>query len=389
METAFLTAVALVVYTYLLYPAALWLLTFWKREPVPTAPEQWPLLTVIIVAVNEAAVIGDKLRNTLSLDYPSDRRRVIVVSDASDDGTDDIAAEFAELGVQLIRMPERAGKIMGQNVGVRQAEGDVLVFSDANSMYEESALKALVRPFVNPSVGCVCGELRYVNPAEVGAGKGEGVYWRYEQFLKRRESLLGSLVGANGAIYAMRRELFEELGPDIISDFIMPIRVRRKGCRAQYAPEAVAVEHSAKGFDEELRRRRRIIARSLYGLWTERGVLNPLATGIFSFQVVSHKVLRWLVPILLMTALGASGTRAFQGSVPFQGLFGLQVVFYALAFLGYVASGSLGRRGLFYVPAYFVSVNLGALLGLWDFVTGRRHTVWQPIERGQDADPED
>ena len=389
MEAAFLTAVALVVYTYLLYPMALWLLTFRKRAPRPAQPEQWPLLTVVIVAYNEAAVISEKLHNTLSLDYPPERRRVIVVSDGSDDGTDDIAAEFAELGVQLVRVQERAGKIMGQNVGVRQAEGDVLVFSDANSMYEESALKALVEPFADPSVGCVCGELRYVNPAGVGAGKGEGFYWRYERFLKRRESLLGSLVGANGSIYAMRRELFEELGPDIISDFIMPIRVRRNGRRVHYAPEAVAVEHSAKGFGEERRRRRRIIARSLYGLWTERGVLNPLATGVFSFQVVSHKVLRWLVPVLLMAAVATSSTRAFQGSVLFQGLFGLQVVFYALAFLGYVAPGSLGRRGLFYIPAYFVSVNLGALLGLWDFAAGRRHTVWQPIERGQDAGPGD
>lgn len=387
METAFLTAVALVVYTYLLYPVGLWLLTFRKREPKPAQPEQWPLLTVVIVAVNEAAVIGDKLRNTLSLDYPPDRRRVVVVSDRSDDGTDDITAGFADRGVQLVRMQERSGKIMGQNVGAREAEGDVLVFSDANSMYEESALKALVGPFADPSVGGVCGELRYVNPAEVGAGKGEGVYWRYEQFLKRRESLLGSLVGANGAIYAMRRELFEELGPDIISDFIMPIRIRRRGYRVHYAPEAVAVEHSAKEFDQELRRRRRIIARSLYGLWTERGVLNPLATGVFSFQVVSHKVLRWLVPILLMVTLATSGVRAIEGSALFQGLFGLQAILYALAYLGYVVPGSLGRRGLFYVPAYFMAVNLGALLGLWDFALGRRHTVWQPIERRQGAGP--
>jgi len=386
MATVFLTAVALVLYAYLLYPVVLWLLTFWKRVPTPAPPQEWPVLTVVIVAVNEVAVIGEKLRNALSLDYPPERRRIIVVSDASDDGTDEVAAQFADRGVQLIRMPQRSGKIMGENYGVRQAEGDVLVFSDANSMYEEGALKALVEPLVDPSVGCVCGELRYANPSEVGAGKGEGVYWRYEQFLKRRESLLGSLVGANGSIYAMRRELFEELGPEIISDFINPIRVRRKGLRVRYAPAAVAVENSAKGFDQELRRRRRIIARSLYGLWTERGVLNPLATGIFSFQVISHKILRWLAPVLLMAALVASAAEALRGSALFQGLVGLQALYYALAFLGYAAPSSLGRRSLFYVPAYFAAVNLGALLGLWDFALGRRHTTWRPIERHHDAD---
>ena len=387
MSVAFWVSAFLVSYTYLLYPGLLWLLTLGRRASTAGDPDQWPSVSLIICAYNEADVIAAKVENALGLNYPVSRLQVVVVCDSCDDGTDEIVAGYADCGVELVQLEGRSGKTTGQNAGVRHATGEYLVFTDANSMYEPESLKALVRPFGDPTVGCVCGQLRYVNPGG-GAGKGEGFYWRYEQFLKRRESLLGSLVGANGSIYAVRRELFEELGPAIISDFIMPIRVVRQGQRVRYEPGAVAVESSGKRFGEELRRRTRIIARSLYGLWTQRGVLNPFRRPLFALQVVSHKVIRWLVPVCLLVALGSSAAEAMAGDRVFAVFLAIQALFYALALLGSLAPRLLGRIGLFYIPAYFTAINLGVLLGLFSFLTGRRYAVWQPIERHEAPDEE-
>ena len=376
----FWVSLLLVVYTYLLYPVLLWLLTFRKRSPRYAVPAEWPSVSLIIAAYNEAGVIQQKIDNSLSLDYPRDKLQILVVSDCSDDGTDQIVAARGKEGVQLVRLAERSGKTRAQNMAVRVARGDILVFSDANSLYSATALKALVQTFTDPSIGCVCGELRYVNPDQGGAGKGEGIYWHYEQLLKRRESQLCSLVGANGSIYALRRELFDELGDEIISDFIMPIRIWRKRFQVAYQPEAVAVEYSAGSFRDEFRRRTRIIARSLHGLRTEAGVLNPLRHGLFALQLISHKVLRWLVPVWLIVAFVSSGVLA--GNPLYRWLFLLQLGFYFLALLGNLFPGQVGRLGLFYVPAHFCAINLGALVGLWNFATGRRYRVWQPVSRG-------
>ena len=372
-----------IAYTYLLYPLLLWLFTFWKRRPIYEAPQEWPNLSLVIAAYNEEAVIADKLNNTLAIDYPGDRLQIVVVSDASDDGTDEMVKGFAERGVVLHRLDARGGKTTAQNVGVGLSTGEILVFSDANSMYDEAALKQLVLPFADSQVGCVCGELRYVNPEGLGAGKGEGFYWRYEQFLKGRESLLSSLVGANGSIYAVRRELFDELVPEIISDFIMPIRVVRKGAAARYAPAAIAFGHSGQRFGDEFRRRTRIIARSLYGLWTEIGVLNPFSNGLFAFQVLSHKVVRWLVPVFLLGML--AGNIALGQQHVYREVLHVHLVFYALALIGNLSPTRLGRSVLFYIPAYFCAINLGALLGLWCFLSGQRYASWQPVERGPEG----
>ncbi len=367
-----------IVHTYVGYPVLLWLLTCCKRWPAYEEPQSWLSVTILISAYNEEEVIRQKLENALALDYPGDRQ-IIVVSDCSDDGTDEIVAEFADRGIGLERLAERSGKTAAQNAGARRATGEIILFSDANSLYDSLALRQLLSPFADPRIGCVCGELRYLNPNSGGAGQGEGLYWHYEQFLKRRESQLGSLVGANGAIYAVRRQLFEELRADIISEFLMPIRVRRAGYRVVYAPTAIAREYASKGFGAELRRRTRIIARSIYGLWTERGVLNPFIYGMFSMQVVSHKLIRWLVPFFLIVAFVSS----LQSSAvePGRTLFVLQLLFYGLALLGALAPQWLGRFRLFYVPAYFCSINLGALFGVLRFLSGHRYTVWQTAKR--------
>ena len=372
----FWAALFLVVYTYLIYPVLLWLLAAGRKMPEYASLSEWPTVSLIIAAHNEEAVLRAKLENALAMDYPAERLDILVVSDASTDGTDRIAAEFAERGVRLHRQEVRGGKTEAQNAGVRLARGQLLAFSDANSMYASKALKRLLAPFADERIGCVCGELQYANPDEQGAGKGEGLYWRYEQFLKRRESLLSSTLGANGAIYALRRELFVELRGDIISDFVAPLHAWRRGFRIAYEPTAVATEYSSTRFGDEFRRRRRIVSRSLYGLWTEAGVLNPFAHFFFAFQMFSHKLLRWLVPVWLLVVLAVNiplATDEYYGI-----LLALQMAFYGLAALGLLLPERLGRCWLFYVPAYFTATNLGTLLGLLSFLRGRRHRVWQP-----------
>ena len=372
----FWAALLLVVYTYLIYPVLLWLLAAGRKMPEYAPLSEWPAASLIIAAHNEEATLRAKLENALAMDYPAEQLDIIVVSDASTDGTDHIAAEFAERGVRLHRQEARGGKTEAQNAGVRLARGQFLAFSDANSMYAPSALKRLLAPFADERIGCVCGELQYANPDDQGAGKGEGLYWRYEQFLKRRESLLSSTLGANGAIYALRRELFVELRGDIISDFVAPLHAWQRGFRIAYEPTAVATEYSSVRFGDEFRRRRRIVSRSLYGLWTEVAVLNPFAHFFFAFQMFSHKLLRWLVPVWLLVVLAVNIPLATDGYYGL--LLALQVAFYGLAALGLLLPEWLGRYWLFYVPAYFTATNLGTLLGLLSFLTGRRHRVWQP-----------
>ena len=381
MILAFWTAAGLILYTYLGYPLLLWLLTLGRRLDRGPGPPERPSVSLIVTAYNEQAVLGGKLDNSFALDYPADRLQVVVVSDGSTDATDEIArSREGRPGYVFFRQEPNAGKTAAQNAAVGAAAGDILVFSDANSMYAPDALERLVDR-LGDGVGCVCGELRYTNPGRAGAGEGEGLYWRYERFLKRRESRLGALVGANGSIYALRRELFEELDPSIISDFILPIRLRRRGHRVVYAPGAVAEEESGRGFGQELRRRRRIVARSLYGLWREAGALNPFAHPLLAFQILSHKVVRWLVPVLLLVLLGTAAALAAAGVEPYGALLAAQVGFYALALLGGLFPRGCGRLGLFYLPAYFCAINIGALLGLLGALRGERHTVWKPVTR--------
>lgn len=375
----FWIASGLILYTYLIYPAVLWLLTRRTRQPRLSEPAVWPSVSMVLAAYNEAGVIRAKIHNTLALDYPAERFQFIVVSDGSTDATDQIVAEYAPQGVCALRMPRNGGKTLAQNAGCRLATGDILVFSDANSMYEPQALKELVKPFADPRVGCVCGELHYANPRQAAAGKGEGLYWRYERFLKRHESLLVSALGANGSIYAVRRDLFVELDADIISDFIMPVRVWRNGYRVLYEPGAITTEAAGGSFQAEFRRRTRIVSRSLRGLWTERSVLNPWTNGYFAMQVWSHKVLRWMVPVFLAVMLAAS--LALAGEPRYRLILGLQLLFYLLALLGYLLQNRVGRIALLYIPAYFCAINLGALVGIWNFLVGKRYQAWQPSGR--------
>ena len=365
-------------HTYLLYPLALAIVARLIGTRQRELPSELPTVSLIIAAYNEEEIIAEKIENSLMLEYPSEKLNIVVFSDASSDKTDEIVESFPQEQIRLIRVEGRVGKTECQNIVAEQVEGEVLVFSDANSMYEPNAIKELVRGF-EPDVGCVVGELRY---GESGV-EGESAYWRYERLIKRFESTLGSTVTGNGSIYAVRSSVYTPLPRDAISDFAEPLALIENGHRVAYAPTAVAREHTGSSVDSELSRRVRITTRSWNTLANHRGLLNPLRYPLFAFKLLSHKVLRWLSPVFLVVVLASSVALAVLITGPLYLVFvGLQSVFYLCAFTGAIGD-RLGCRVpiIFHIPYYFVISNYGMGRGLVNFLYGRNLITWETADR--------
>ena len=336
-----------------------------------------PPLSLVISAYNEASVLRRKLDNAVSLEYPRDRLEIVVVSDASDDGTDAIVAEYAARGVRLARQAERRGKTAGLNRTVPSLKGEIVAFSDANAMYEREALLKLVRNFADDNVGCVTGEARYLDDGMSVADIGERAYWNYEIQIKRYETALGSMVGGDGAIYAIRRTLWRELPEDAINDFLNPLQIVVAGWRAVYEPEAVCYEDTAGGMRTEYRRRVRIVSRSWRAVFQAPGVLNPFRVGVFTWSLVSHKMLRWLSGgIGVLAAIGAVNAVA-RG-------FERQPVSVLLVMIGVGVAAAVtpaGRR-LARLLLYFAVINAASLVGVLKGSLGKVSGVWAPPRQG-------
>jgi len=375
----------LVAHTYFFYPALLAVLRGRLRKPVARA-DITPSVSLLIAAFNEEKCIRGKIENSLALDYPKDRLEIIVASDCSSDATDDIVREYADRNVRLSRLDHRGGKTVARNHAVTQAKGEILVFSDAPTIYRPDAIRMLVRNYVDASIGCVTGEVVYTNDENSAVGEGGSLYWRYESWIKRIESDIGSVLGAAGCIYSMRRELYmpfnEGGGLSLDDDFLTPLNLYTMGFRSVMDEEAVSIEKASKGRDEEFRMRSRVITRAISGLVFMRRILNPFKYPLYSFELFSHKVLRWAAPVFMMAALFANAA-IFAGpdSAPvYAVLLGLQCFFYGAALAG-LAMDRLGlpKLKLFYVPYYFCVVNGAVLNGVWKFMIGRRDRVWTPI----------
>lgn len=374
------SALILIAYVYVGYPLALTLLAMVRRRPVSQA-NVTPSVTLLVSAFNEEDVMAQKLRNTLTLDYPKDRLEVIVISDASTDGTDRIVESFAPHGITLLRMPARVGKTVGLNAALVKARGDIVVFSDANIMYQPDTLRCLVRSFADPAVGCVTGDSRYRDDAASAAHVQERTYWGYERYIRSLESRIGNTVGGDGAIFAIRRELYTPLAPEAINDLVIPLQIVTKGYRAVFEPNAVGIEPTTGDFRKEFRRKRRIVNRSWRGVMSVGEVLNPFKVGIFAWQVWSHKILRWLVlPLVVVAAAGCIGAYR-HGWVYQAGAWGFlgSLLLAGVGVWAPVSRGPLARAG--HLLLYFYLVNLAALIGLIRALSGRIDAVWVP-ERG-------
>lgn len=383
VKLLFWVSVIALCYTYLGYPCVVWLFSQFRSRPVQRAAIE-PSISVIITAYNEERHLVEKLKNTLALAYPPGKIEVIVASDCSSDSTDEIARGFGSRGVRLLRQPERLGKTAAQNAAVRQANGDIILFSDATTMYRPDVLRHIVPNFADASVGCVAGRLIYVDPSESNVGQGAKSYWGYESFLKRHESRACSLIGASGCLYAVRRSAYVPLYNEACSDFIIATKMVEQGLRTVYEPAAVCTEETNTRPDRELRMRVRVITQTYTDLWRHRSMLNPFKAGFYAVQLISHKVLRYLVPVFLLSLLATSIVLA-QTSIIYALIAGAQVLFFLVAAL----SALLERLGvsirLLALPRYFVLTNLAALLAFYEFVKGNRYAHWQPIR--EDAGP--
>lgn len=378
----FFTSVGAVLYVYIGYPVMMLLMSRVAGRSSARS-EIEPSVSLIITAFNEEKDIRRKLENTLKLDYPKEKFEIIVASDCSDDGTDDIVREYADRGVRLVRAQRRGGKTSAQNLAVEAAIGEVIVFSDATSIYETGAVRELVANFADPAVGCVAGRLSYVDPDDTTVGSGARSYWSYETLLKKGESSVCSLIGVSGCIYAVRRTAYRPMYPEACSDFLIATDVYRQGMRTVYEPAAVCTEETNRRSEKEMKMRIRVIAQTISDLWRNRDMLNPFKSGFFAVQLISHKVLRYGVPIFLALAFGASAFLATSSTV-FLLIFAAQSAFVAAAIIGWILERLGLRLGPFGIPLYFALANLASIAGFFQFLRGERYAAWDPI---RDAGP--
>lgn len=378
MEAVFFISVFLIFYVYAGYPALLALLTRLKGATPHETSAITPPVTLVISAYNEEDIIGEKLENSLALAYPAKRLEILVVSDASSDTTDRIVESCPDPRVKLLCMPERGGKTVGLNAALQAATGEIVVFSDANAMYDRQALRKITRNFADARVGAVTGESRYAIDAGDSSTDSENLYWRYELAIKKLESRLGSLVGGDGAIYAIRKRLYQPLKPSDLSDFVNPLQIVAQGYRNIYEPEAFSYEKGGESFEKEFRRKVRIVNRAWRGMLSMRHVLNPFRYGFFAIQAISHKLLRWLVPVFMFTSLAAN-IALYSARGGYRVALVAQIAFYALALAGLLQKNRENLARIFYVPYYFCLVNWASLQGILQNYFGETYTVWNTV----------
>jgi len=377
------------VYTYVGYPVLLQLLgSLGRRRRAQSPPREWPLVSITIPVHNEAEVIASTLERILEVDYPVERRQILVVSDASSDQTDDIVSRFAPRGVELLRLPERRGKTTAENVARAHLRGDIIVNTDASVRIHPQALKALVTRFADPTVGVASGRDVSVTHGDPRANAGESAYVGYEMWVRDLETRVSGIVGASGCLYAVRAELHRQAVPgDLSRDFGSALLARRRGLRAVSVPEAVCFVPRGASLRQEYRRKVRTMARGLRTLWALRALLNPLRYGLFAWMLWSHKLCRWLVPWAALVALGAVGTLA--PDTPWtRVVLGATVGVVALAGVGWwwPTKQRGGIPGMFALPAYAVSGNIAALHAWLLAVSGVGTAVWEPTRRETTAE---
>jgi cellulose synthase/poly-beta-1,6-N-acetylglucosamine synthase-like glycosyltransferase len=379
MEIAFWVCLALVTYIYVGYFAGVFLLAPILNRNVSKADIE-PSITVVISAFNEEREIEHTVVNKLSQDYPSDRLEVIVVSDGLTDRTDEIIQDLArrsEGRLKLLRQEPRQGKTQALNMALGHTSAEIVVFADANSIYAPGAIRSLVRNFADSSIGYVTGQMAYTNPTESGVGAGSGSYMSYENELRKWETRLGSIVGVDGGIDAIRRRLYMPMRTDQLPDFVLPLNVIEQGSRVVYEPNAVVFESALSDATSEFRMRVRVSLRAMWALYDKRRLLNPFRYPMFAWQLMSHKVLRYgaflpLLGLLLFNIL-ALGQHVFYAWFLIA-----QIVAYAIAMIGNFLRQDSGVQTAVVAPYYFVILNAACMLAFLKFILGQKMVLWTP-----------
>ncbi|GAB6059662.1 glycosyltransferase family 2 protein [Desulfonatronum parangueonense] len=371
IETFFWACLLLLVYAFIGYPLLIWILARTTGKETRRDDRHQPRVSMLLSVYNEEQVIREKIQNFLELDYEPEALELIIVSDGSADETEAIAASFESPRIRLIIQKKRGGKTLALNRAAAEAKGDILVFTDANTIFAPDALRKLTRHFADPNVGLVSGRSVYLDVRNSAEHSG-GVYRRYEDFIKEQESGTVSIVGADGAIYALRANLYQPLSAQYINDFIHPLQVVCKGFRAIQDSEALCREVQDDDAGKELQRQTRIMAQSWLIVLSQAGDLVRSGRLGHLWAVVSHKILRWMT-LPLMAILMLCNLFLMDKGLAYQITFALQVVFYLVVVLGWKQP-----HGLLHVPAMFILLHAAAVLGLFRLVTGQVYTTWDP-----------
>lgn len=375
-KVVYLFSLFMLCYVYIGYPVCVWIASRLMRLDVNNKPFE-PLVTILIAAYNEEEQIGNTIANKLQLDYPKDKLQIIVISDGSTDKTDEIAKSFSGDNVVLIRQDPRAGKTSALNLAIPYATGEILVFSDANSIYAADALKHIASNFYNPQVGYVTGKMIYTNHEGKPIGDGCSAYMKYENVLRSMETKIGSVVGVDGGIDSIRASLYSNLNPDQLPDFVQPLKVVEQGYRVIYEPKALLRESSLTQSTEEYRMRVRVCLRSLWALYDMRQLLWGECGFMFAWQLWSHKVFRYLVFLFL---LGAYITNILLWTEAF--IFKIVFVAQTVCYFGGLSSYLLEKMRIqskFLSPLhYFILLNLAAAHASLKFILGKKQVIWTP-----------
>lgn len=389
LEVAFWICIALVFYTYIGYGIVLYLMVkvkdlFVKRKNAPSFDEaSLPEVTLLVAAYNEEDVVEEKMKNSLALDYPADKLHFMWVTDGSTDQTNTMLERYG--CVKILYQSERQGKTSALNRAMDYVKTPIVVFTDANTMINRESIREIVACFEDAKVGCVAGEKRIaMKEKDNAAGGGEGLYWKYESALKRLDGRLYSAMGAAGELFSIRTELFEKMDSDtLLDDFILSMRIVQRGYKIAYCAEAYAIENGSADMNEERKRKVRIAAGGLQSIWRLRELMNVFKHGIVSFQYISHRVLRWSVtPLALFALLPLNVLLVFVSDNPVYGvLLVAQILFYALAYGGYVLSKKQIKNKYLYVPYYFTFMNINVVKGVFYLNKKKGSGTWEKAKR--------
>jgi len=387
MKIALWVSLFVVFYTFVGYGIVLYLLVRFRRlvkgkRTTAFNLDKLPSCTLIVAAYNEAAILDEKIANTLALNYPEDKISFLFVTDGSSDDSPSVVSKYKQ--IQLMHSPERKGKIHAMHRAMQQVATDIVIFTDANTFLNEDALINIARHYQDETVGAVAGEKRVMVDASQDATAGEGFYWKYESKLKKWDSELYSVVGAAGELFSIRTNLYQPVPPDtVLDDFMISLRIAEKGYRIIYEPESYAIETASANINEELKRKIRIAAGGIQSVLRLKSLLNPFRNAVLSFQYISHRVLRWTItPFLMIAAFFISGIVAFSAhELLYRVLFLVQFIFYSCALFGWMLEKRKLKIKLLFIPYYFCIMNYAVLAGIHRYTFGTQAVTWEKAKR--------
>jgi len=389
MRVVFWVCLFIVFYSYIGYGILLYIIVRLKRLFRGRAIERGgvyePAVTLIVAAYNEEEFVRRKVANTLELDYPADKLEIVFVTDGSTDGTPGILRGYDR--IRVMHEPGRSGKAAAMNRAMRTVRTPIVVFCDANALLNREAIRNLVRHYRDPRVGGVAGEKKISADATgKAAAAGEGLYWKYESALKSLDAQLYTVVGAAGELFSLRTEFYEEMHREILlDDFVLSMKVCQKGFRVEYEPDAFAIETSSQDMKEERKRKVRISAGAFQSILLLRDLLNPFAYPLVAFQFVSHRVLRWTItPVCLVLVLLANTILVGRGAgIVYSVLLAGQLLFYALAFTGWVLANRGSKSRVLFVPYYLLFMNVSVFMGFYRWCKGGQSVLWEKARRNE------